>query len=127
MGDGTSEGELLQASVAGNKDAFGVVVHRYQSLICAITYSATGDIGKSEELAQETFLRAWRGLRQLDDLGRFRAWLCTIARNLVHQSVRDRFRDVNDAAEDLEKADSLAAPPPPVFNGFWILSQAPIS
>jgi len=112
MSDGASEGELLQASLAGNKDAFGTVVQRYESLVCAITYSATGDIGKSEELAQETFLRAWRSLRQLDDSGKFRAWLCTIARNLVHQSIRDRFRDVNDAAEDLEKADSLMASAP---------------
>jgi RNA polymerase sigma factor (sigma-70 family) len=112
MSNGTSEGELLQATLAGNKDAFGAVVQRYQSLVCAITYSATGDIGRSEELAQETFLRAWRGLGQLDDRGKFRAWLCTIARNLVHQSIRDRFRDVNDTAEDLEKADSLTASAP---------------
>jgi len=112
MSDGTSEGELLQATLAGDKDAFGAVVQRYQSLVCAITYSATGDIGRSEELAQEAFLRAWRGLGQLDDRGKFRAWLCTIARNLVHQSIRDRSRDVNDAAEDLEKADSLTASAP---------------
>jgi len=112
MSDGTSEGALLQASLAGDKDAFGAVVQRYESLVCAITYSATGDFGKSEELAQETFLRAWRGLRQLEDPGKFRAWLCTIARNLVHQSIRDRFRDVNDTAEDLEKADSLTASAP---------------
>jgi RNA polymerase sigma factor (sigma-70 family) len=112
MGHRTDEDELLRASLAGNREAFGAIIQRYQSLVCAITYSATGDIGKSEDLAQETFLRAWRGLGQLDDLGKFRAWLCTIARNLVRQSIRDRFRDVNDTAEDLEKADSLTASAP---------------
>ncbi len=66
MSDGTSEGELLQASLAGNKDAFGAVVKRYESLVCAITYSATGDIGKSQELAQETFLRAWKARRSFE-------------------------------------------------------------
>jgi hypothetical protein len=79
MNDTTSEAQLLWASVAGSKDAFGTVVRRYQALVCAVTYSATGDIGTSEELAQETFLRAWRNLRQLEDPGWFRAWLCTIA------------------------------------------------
>ena len=81
-----SEAELLQASLAGSKEAFGTIVEQYQSLICAITYSGTGDFAKSEELAQETFLRAWKELRQLKDLGRFRAWLCTIARNLARKS-----------------------------------------
>ena len=83
MDDTTSEIELLQGSVAGNKEAFGAVVRRYQSLVCAVTYSATGDVGTSEELAQETFIRAWRNLSQLDDPRKFRVWLCQIARNLA--------------------------------------------
>jgi DNA-directed RNA polymerase specialized sigma24 family protein len=73
----TSEAELLQASLAGRKEAFSVIVERYQSLICGIAYSGSGNIAKSEELAQETFIRAWKQLRQLKDLGSFRAWLCT--------------------------------------------------
>src|SRR5512147_3129188 len=84
----TGEIELLQGTVAGNKEAFGAVVRRYQGLVCAVAYSATGDVGTSEELAQETFIRAWKNLRQLEDLGKFRAWLCTIARNLAHTSRR---------------------------------------
>ncbi|MBN1360227.1 MAG: sigma-70 family RNA polymerase sigma factor [Sedimentisphaerales bacterium] len=94
MDDTTSETELLQASLTGDKEAFGLVVQRYEALVCALTYSATGDIGKSEELAQETFIRAWKGLRQLDSLGKFRVWLCAIARNLSHSFVRSSRRDV---------------------------------
>ncbi len=101
MNDTTSEAQLLQASVAGSKEAFGAVVRRYQALVCAVTYSATGDVGKSEELAQETFLRAWKNLRQLENPGRFRAWLCTIARNLANTSFRGSRRD---AAHPLEAA-----------------------
>jgi RNA polymerase sigma factor (sigma-70 family) len=109
MKDARSENELLQASLAGNKEAFGIVVQRYQALVCAITYSATGDIGKSEELAQETFLRGWKNLRQLEDLSSFRAWLCTIARNLVSQSLRRRPQDVIRTAHPLEQAEAVAA------------------
>jgi len=68
-----SEVELLEASAKGDTTAFEVVVKKYQSLICAITFSATGDVEKSEELAQETFISAWKDLRQLEDPGKFRA------------------------------------------------------
>ena len=47
-----SEIELIQASLRGSSDAFGNIVKKYQSLICAITYSAITDLEKSEELAQ---------------------------------------------------------------------------
>jgi RNA polymerase sigma factor (sigma-70 family) len=112
MVDLTGEGELLKASLGGSRDAFGAIVGRYQALVCAITYSATGDIGRSEELAQETFIRAWQNLRQLEDATRFRAWLCTIARNLANASIRDRPKDALDCAESLETAEAIAGPAP---------------
>jgi RNA polymerase sigma factor (sigma-70 family) len=103
----TKESELLQASLGGSREAFGSIIGQYQSLICGITYSATGDVGKSEELAQETFIRAWKGLRQLKDLERFRAWLCMIARNVVRTSIKRRGQDAIDAAEPLEAAEKI--------------------
>jgi len=109
MNDTTSEAQLLQASVAGSKDAFSAIVCRYQALVCAITYSATGDIGTSQELAQETFIRAWRNLRQLEDPGKFRAWLCTIARNLANTSLRGSRRG---AAHPFARAAGLSAAGP---------------
>lgn len=112
MSNMAGDSELLQASLAGDKEAFGAVVQRYQSLVCAIAYSATGDFARSEELAQETFLRVWKHLRQLEDLSHFRAWLCTIARNLISQSVRERSGDVLHGAESLERANAVAVAEP---------------
>lgn len=109
MENATSEIELLQGSVAGNREAFGAIIRRYQALVCAITYSTTGDVGTSEDLAQETFLRAWRNLRQLNDPGKFRAWLRTTARNLAHTSLRRRQRHVT---QPLEIASELPAAGP---------------
>ncbi len=109
MGKSASDNELLQASLAGSRDAFGAIVERYQSLVCAITYSTTGDVGTSEELAQEAFLRAWRNIRQLDDLNKFRAWLCTIARNLANRSSRASRRE---AARPLGRAAGLSTAGP---------------
>lgn len=84
----TEEIKLLQASLKGDTRAFEAIVRKYQGLICAITFSGTGRVDISEELAHETFLRAWKNLGQLKDLGGFRAWLCTIARNLLHGHYR---------------------------------------
>ncbi len=107
-----SETQLLQASLAGNADAFGTIVERYQSLICGITYSATGDFAKSQELAQETFIKAWKGLSQLKDFGKFCPWLCTIARNLVRKSIRQEQRDVVSSAKPLENMADIESPEP---------------
>jgi Sigma-70 region 2 len=57
--------ELVAQSLDGNRDAFGRIVSRYQSLIYSLAYSATGSLGQSEDLAQETFIMAWKHLRQL--------------------------------------------------------------
>ncbi len=51
------------------------IVKKYQSLVCAITFSGTGRTDISEELAQETFVRAWKNLTQLRDQTRFKFWL----------------------------------------------------
>jgi RNA polymerase sigma factor (sigma-70 family) len=102
-----NDSELLRASIQGSPKAFGVLVGRYQSLVCAITYSATGSVERSEELAQEVFLRAWRSLSQLQDLSKFRAWLCSIARSIVQNWFRDRQRDVVGRAVPLDAAAEM--------------------
>jgi RNA polymerase sigma factor (sigma-70 family) len=113
MSGWTSDNELLRASQTGDKQALGAIVRRYQSLSCALTYSATGDVHRSEELAQETFLRAWRSLPQLGDVARFRAWLCAIARNLCAQWIRDRARAAVDAANFRQGAEPCSVSPDP--------------
>jgi len=112
MQDTMTEIELLRASLGGSKDDFGRIVERYQPLICAITYSATGDFGRSRQLAQETFIRAYKSLAQLRDLEKFRAYLCRIARNLVDKSIRQQRFDVIRDAHPLEDAASPRLPEP---------------
>jgi len=99
-----NEIELLKASAKGDAAAFEVIVKKYQSFICAITYSATGDIEKSEELAQEAFVSAWRDLARLKDLSRFRAWLGSVARNIIKNSFRSQKRDTAGKASLMELA-----------------------
>jgi RNA polymerase sigma factor (sigma-70 family) len=84
---------LLAAGQAGDVAAFGQLIERYHNLVCAIAYSRTGDRVASEDIAQETFLAAWRGIRGLRDSDKLRSWLCGIARNLASKSLRHRKHD----------------------------------
>ncbi len=106
-----NDAELVAASLSGNCDAFGRIVSRYQSLICSLAYSATGCLGQSEDLAQETFIAAWKHLRQLREPAKLRAWLCGIARNRINNSLRREGREPLRAAEPLETV--------PFFRGGW--------
>jgi len=76
----TTDADLASESLVGNRDAFGQIVARYQSLVCSLAYSATGCLGQSEDLAQETFFTAWKHLGELREPGMLRSWLCGIAR-----------------------------------------------
>ncbi len=76
-----SDEQLLRQSRAGDRDAFGRIVERYQSLVCSLAYSACGDLSRSEDLAQETFVTAWTRLNDLREPAKLRAWLCGIVRN----------------------------------------------
>lgn len=91
----------------GDRDAFAEIVRRYQTLICSIAYSATGNLASSEEIAQETFLAAWGSMDDLREPGRLRHWLCGIVRNLAKNQLRVGGRDMLNQAEAF---DSVAVP-----------------
>ena len=54
--------EFQAATLAGDRSAYGRIVERYQRLLCSLAFSATGGLAQSEDLAQETFIDAWRQL-----------------------------------------------------------------
>jgi RNA polymerase sigma factor (sigma-70 family) len=109
-----SDAQLVEWTLAGDRAAFATIVKRYQSLVCSITYNATGSLTLSEDLAQETFLAAWRQLSKLREPTRLRSWLCGITRFLVGKEYRREGREPLHAAESLdaiEEPHSLEASP----------------
>ena len=52
-----TDSELVLASRRGETAAFGALIERYQGVVCAVTYSRTGDRSLSEDVAQETSSR----------------------------------------------------------------------
>ena len=111
---GNSDAQLVEWTLAGDRAAFATIIKRYQSLVCSITYSATGSLSLSEDLAQETFLAAWRQLSELRDPTRLRSWLCGITRFLVGKEYRRQGREplhAADSLEGIEEPHSLEASP----------------
>ncbi len=107
-----NDAELVHGTLAGNREAFGHIVSRYQSLICSLAYSATGSLGQSEDLAQETFITAWKHLGHLRERDKLRAWLCGIARNRINNFLRREGREPIRAAESLENVAETHSPEP---------------
>ena len=87
------------------------MVSRYQGAVCAVAYSATGDLAVSEDIAQETFLIAWRDLHRLRDPDRPGPWLCAIARNLSRSELRRRRRRELPDSELVEATTELTSAP----------------
>ena len=109
-----NDSDLVSASLAGDHDAYAQIVARYQSLVCSLAFSATGSLGQSEDLAQETFVTAWKQLAGLREPEKLRAWLCGIARNLINNSLRRQGREPSHRAESLEEiAESHSSEPLP--------------
>ena len=104
-----NDADLVHSSLSGNRDAFGQIVARYQSLICSLAYNATGSLSQSEDLAQETFITAWKQLSGLREPDKLRPWLCGITRNLINNAVRRQGREPAHAAGPLELADESPA------------------
>ncbi len=107
-----SDVELVERSRGGDREAFGSIVERYQSLICALTYSACGNLHASEDLAQVTFITAWCQLRTLQEPARLKSWLCGIARNVANNSFRQDKRAPTVRAEGLDSVAEISSATP---------------
>jgi len=82
----------LVALVVASRDqrAFGQLVTRHEVLIRAMLTRMTANHALADDLAQETFLRAWNKISSFSGKGSFKGWLCRIAYTQFLQSYRKR-------------------------------------
>ena len=106
-----SEADLIaRVLVADDHAAFGDLVRRHQSDVRNFLRHLTGgDAALADDLAQETFIRAYRGLSRFHGGSKFATWLLGIARNLWRND-RRRQRPVALEAAHLEQLEVVPSP-----------------
>jgi len=92
------DAELVERIRGGAPDDFSEIVRRHQSHVFAILFRYERDHQRLEDLAQETFLKAWRGLGQFDGRAPFQHWLSKIAVRVALDHVRRQQRRRNEVA-----------------------------
>jgi RNA polymerase sigma-70 factor (ECF subfamily) len=107
------ENRLIAACKAGDHDAFEVLVRENQQMIHALAFRMTGSASDAEDLAQETFLAAFRKLPDFRGDARFSSWLYRIGVNLAlnwRQNEARRSRTHTDwaARATLEHASEIS-------------------
>ena len=100
---------LVTAARDGDREAFSLLVDRYRGLVFAYAFTQLRQREEAEDLAQETFARAYVSLSRLRGGGAWHSWLMRILRNLCADALRRR-RVRRTEPIDLEWVDGGATP-----------------
>lgn len=108
--------ELVEEAARGSREAFDALVRRHQGSIVNLARAMTATDADADDLAQESFVRAWRSLATFRADSTFRTWLHGIAVNVIrtHRSRGSRLRrffgapprDRDDGSDPLERASA---------------------
>ncbi len=112
---------LVEGSLRGDAGAFAELVRRYQAPLLASAYHLLGHAEDAQDLAQETFIEAFRRLATLREGEKLRGWLFTILRHKCLHFLRER----RPAEISLELVEDTLAAPAPAFAGqdVWVALQ----
>jgi RNA polymerase sigma-70 factor (ECF subfamily) len=112
------ENALIAAARADDEAAFAALSDRYRRELQLHCYRMLGSLEDAEDVAQETFLRAWRGRKSFRGRSSFRAWLYRIATNACLDALTHRSRRV--LPPQVAPAADPTAPPLPTADLPWL-------
>ena len=99
--------QLIRSTLSGNDEAFSTLVKKYQKNVHALAWRKIGDFHHAEEIAQDTFLRAYKKLSTLKNHDQFAGWLYVIANRLCINWIRKKKPTLQSLegtrAEEVEK------------------------
>lgn len=98
MVDINQERRWLEQSQGGDPAAFENLIRSYQRMIFSLAYRMTGSASDAEDLAQDTFIRAYQQLNTYRGEAKFSSWLCRVAINacLNWRQKESRRRDIHE-------------------------------
>ncbi|MCL5292096.1 MAG: sigma-70 family RNA polymerase sigma factor [Actinobacteria bacterium] len=109
----STDAHLVGRVLEGDVHAFGELVLKYEDSLYNFCYRLSGRREETEDLAQETFIRAYRNLSRFDRTKKFSTWLFAIANNLAIDRWRARDPDalsIDEIPPSIEPASSLGDP-----------------
>src|SRR5215208_567818 len=98
--EAADDAALVAACLEGHKEAFDVIVERHRRAVYQVCYRFVGNHEDASDLAQETFLRAWRGLKSFKGQAALSTWLYRIAVNACLNRVAARKPDAEPILAD---------------------------
>lgn len=110
---GRSDEELIEACREGETSAFDVLVDRWEDKIRGAAWRVLGSEEEARDVAQEAFLKAYRGLAGFKSEARFSSWLYQIALNLCRDRLRRQRTRAAVSLEELEEAGPVLVEPRP--------------
>ncbi len=96
---------LVERTVAGDQKAFELLVIKYQRRIQRLIGRMVRDVDLVEDIAQETFIRAYRALAQFRGEAQFYTWLYRIAVNTAKKALMDLKRDPTISENSFKSGD----------------------
>jgi RNA polymerase sigma-70 factor (ECF subfamily) len=106
--------ELVARSMSGDVESFNQLVLRWERPIYALAYRVIGREEEARDVVQETFLRAFRGIKNFRGQAKFSSWVYRIALNLCRDWIRrERRAPIQAAPEGIDLVE-LAAEQGPV-------------
>ena len=103
MSEASTDEQLVVRAQAGDQRAFELLVRKYQHKIVQLVSRLVGD-GDAPDVAQETFIRAWRALNGFRGQSAFYTWLYRIGINTAKNYIVSRGR--RPADQDIDVADA---------------------
>ncbi len=88
-----TDARVVRQVLAGNADAYALLVQRHQRTAVAAAHHLTGDREAARDIAQDALVDAWRALDTLREPAKFAGWLVGIVRNKSRAFLRERHTD----------------------------------
>lgn len=105
-----SDQELIDRARRGDQEAIRLLVERYQRRVIGLVWGLLGNRADAEDVAQDTFLRAFKALGSFRGQSAFRSWLFQIAINAARTARRTREGRHEDSAGGTMEMDATAGP-----------------
>jgi RNA polymerase sigma-70 factor (ECF subfamily) len=96
-----NETALIQRARSGDSEAFAALVDGHQRYVYNLALRVVSDVQEAQDLAQETFVRAWVALPNFRGGSAFRTWLYRIVTNLCYSRLPGLRRSLNDLGDDV--------------------------